>query len=160
MSNFEWSVGRIVVPKRMAEDEARWLGGMVKELLGEYRREQPPDRRTLSFGDIEQIWVEEVQSHLKEFASMKEILDGQTEGPPPQSQWRLIISVGGLVTRIPSDSPHSCMRSAYAQTIPLGIALAEPAAYLRSVTVASTAGPGPDSLVGAVDGRAGASGCV
>ena len=92
--------------------------------------------------------------------SVKEIFEGQTEGPPPQSRWRLIISVGGLVTGIPSDSLHSCMRSAYAQIISIGIALAEPAAYLRSVTVASTAGPGPGSLVGAVDGWAGPGGCV
>jgi hypothetical protein len=75
--------------ERMAEDEARWLGEKVEALLSEYQSDPPRNRTPLSFMDIEQIWNRDVEPQLKEFLTMKELSEGQIEGPPAQSRWRL-----------------------------------------------------------------------
>lgn len=72
--------------ERMVEDEVRWLGGKVRELLGEYEREQP--RHTLrTFEDVETLWETVVRPRLGEFRTMQQHWEGR-EPPPEGSVWR------------------------------------------------------------------------
>ena len=74
------------VGERMVADEVRWLGDKAAELLADYEAAKPAARRRLSFGEIEQIWANEVMPRLPEFKSM---LPGDRPGPPPDSRWQL-----------------------------------------------------------------------
>lgn len=74
------------VGERMVADEVRWLGDKAAALLADYEAAKPATRRRLSFGEIEQIWAEEVMPRLPEFKSM---LPGDRPGPPPDSRWQL-----------------------------------------------------------------------
>ena len=71
------------VGERMVEDEVRWLGAKAKELLAEYDRAQP-ERKPLTFGDIEEIWDREVRMHEFEICAPLFGGDPPTEG----SKWR------------------------------------------------------------------------
>lgn len=73
----------------MAEDEARWLGEKVETLLHEYQQDPPRNRIPLLFMAVEQIWTRNVEPQPKEFLTMKELFEGQIEGPPSQSRRRL-----------------------------------------------------------------------
>lgn len=66
-----------------AEDDliAR-LVAKARELLDEYAHLKP-DRKPLTFGQIEQLWNEGIRPRMKDFASMR---DGP-EGPPEDSRW-------------------------------------------------------------------------
>ena len=46
--------------EQMAQDEVAWLGRKAAELLTEYGRAAPADRRPVSFLELERIWREEI----------------------------------------------------------------------------------------------------
>ena len=73
----------------MAADEARWLGEKAETLLREYQEDPPKNLAPLSFMKVEEIWARDIEPRLKEFLTMKELFEGQIEGPPPESRWRL-----------------------------------------------------------------------
>ena len=69
------------VGEAMTEDVIERIGVKAKELMGRYSqsREKP-----LTFGDVEQIWADDIQPKLKDFASLQQ----GDEAPPEDSQWR------------------------------------------------------------------------
>lgn len=69
------------VGEAMTEDVIERIGVKARELIAKYSlsREKP-----LTFGDIEQIWADEIQPKLKDFASLQQ----GDEAPPEDSQWR------------------------------------------------------------------------
>jgi creatinine amidohydrolase len=72
--------------ERMVADEVRWLGVKATELLAEYEKTKPAERRPLSFLDIERIWANDVLPQFREFKTMQYL-----DRPPPaeDSVWRL-----------------------------------------------------------------------
>ena len=77
------------IGEQMAADEARWLGEKAETLLREYQEDPPKNLAPLSFMKVEEIWARDIEPRLKEFLTMKELFEGQIEGPPPESRWRL-----------------------------------------------------------------------
>jgi creatinine amidohydrolase len=75
--------------ERMVEDEVRWLGARAQELLQEYRSSAPAARQPVSFLQLEQIWRDEVEPILPQFQSMQMQFGDHSEGPSPESRWRL-----------------------------------------------------------------------
>ena len=68
--------------ERMVQDIVDHLVVKARELLDEYARLKP-NPTPLTFGQIEQIWNEEIQPQMKDFVSMQ---DGPN-GPPENSRW-------------------------------------------------------------------------
>ena len=64
----------------MTEDVIERLGARAKELMAEY---SPSREKPLTFGDVEQMWTDEIQPKLKDFASLQQ----PEECPPEDSQW-------------------------------------------------------------------------
>jgi hypothetical protein len=63
------------------------LGKKARELLAEYDRLQP-ERRPLTFDDIEELWETEVRPRFGEFACMKDLhAESGQQAPPPDSRW-------------------------------------------------------------------------
>jgi creatinine amidohydrolase len=62
------------------------LGRQAAELLAEYDRLQP-ERRFLTYQDVEEIWAHDVEPLVKDFQSMQP-LSGDQEAPPEGSIWR------------------------------------------------------------------------
>jgi creatinine amidohydrolase len=75
--------------ERMVADQIAYIGRMVQTMLNEYRATETTSRRPLSFAEIDRIWAESIEPRLGNFESMKELFEGQTEPPAPNSQWRL-----------------------------------------------------------------------
>lgn len=65
--------------EEMVSDIVAHFGEKAKELLAAYKG----DRKALGFGDVEQIWEDEVRPKLKDFASMQ----NPEEAPPEDSRW-------------------------------------------------------------------------
>lgn len=61
------------------------MGHRALERLAEYDSLQP-ERKVLSYGDIERIWEEDVQPLVKDFRSMRDLAEGQSP-IPEQSRW-------------------------------------------------------------------------
>jgi hypothetical protein len=71
--------------ERMTADIVGRLGAMAEGLLRGYA-EVRPARKPLTFGDVEQIWADEVRPQLRDFRSMQDLAEGQ-EPPPLDSPW-------------------------------------------------------------------------
>lgn len=71
------------VGERMVNDEVTWLGNKMKELLEDYENLNISDRQPVTFGEVEQIWDQQVKPVLKSFKTM----DDSGKPPPEQSQW-------------------------------------------------------------------------
>jgi creatinine amidohydrolase len=73
--------------ERMVAGIAENLGKKARELLAEYDRLQP-ERRPLTFDDIEELWETEVRPRFGEFACMKDLhAESGQQAPPPDSRW-------------------------------------------------------------------------
>ena len=72
------------IGERMAEDEARFLGEKMQELLQAYEEAQPT-RRLRTFEDVERLWEEAVRPRLGEFLTMNG--PPNQEAPPESSVW-------------------------------------------------------------------------
>ena len=73
------------IGERMVEDEVRWIGDKVRELLAEYDRIQPTTRLR-TFEDVESLWESVVRPKLPEFRSMT-FKWSDTENVPEDSVW-------------------------------------------------------------------------
>lgn len=74
------------VGERMVEDEVRWLGAKMRELLDDYGRQQP--RHTLrTFADVERLWAEHVRPRLQDFKTMQQAWGWQKDPLPEDSVW-------------------------------------------------------------------------
>jgi len=69
-----------IVIDAMTEDVIDRIGKRAGELVDRYSDRKEP----LSFGDVEQIWSDELQPRWKEFSSLQQ----GDEPPPSDSQWR------------------------------------------------------------------------
>lgn len=66
---------------------AQALGEKARALLEEYDRLKP-ERRPLTFEDVERLWDEEFRPRFRQFSCMQQHgPDGTTPAPPPDSQW-------------------------------------------------------------------------
>ena len=65
----------------MTADVVERLSARANALMADY---SPKRERPLTFGDVEQIWADEIQPKLKDFASLQQ----GDEAPPEDSQWR------------------------------------------------------------------------
>ena len=68
--------------EQMATDTVDLIASKVEELRAEYDRLKP-DHTPLSYGQIEEIWEDEIRPRMKEFASMQ----NDDEPPPEDSRW-------------------------------------------------------------------------
>ncbi|MCC7145024.1 MAG: creatininase family protein [Phycisphaeraceae bacterium] len=75
------------VGERMVADEVEYLGRKAGELLGEYAKHAPAERKPLSFAEIERIWAEVVGPQLPKFKCMENVPAEQV--PAEDSRWRL-----------------------------------------------------------------------
>lgn len=82
--------------ERMAEDEARWLGGKAQELREAYRREQPR-HRLRTFQDVETLWAEVIAPRLPEFHTLREFGGPK---PPQESVWHANAAIPDLPERL------------------------------------------------------------
>jgi len=78
--------------ERMVQDEVRWLGAKAAELRAAYERDKP-QRRLLTFEQVETLWDQAIRPVVKDFASMQQLGPGQD--PVPESSvwhanWRIL----------------------------------------------------------------------
>jgi len=73
------------VGEQMTADIVEGLGAMAKELLAHYATLKP-QRKPLTYGEVEEIWESEIWSRRADWRSMQDLHDGQ-EAPAPDSQW-------------------------------------------------------------------------
>lgn len=71
------------IGERMVNDEVTWLGNKMQELLDLYAQLNISDRQPVTFGEVEQIWTEEVKPVLNTFLTMQK----SSEPPPENSLW-------------------------------------------------------------------------
>ena len=75
------------IGERMLEDEVRWLGDKVRQLLAEYAREKP-EARLVTYEQAERLWETVLWPAMKDCESMQTSLPSETD-PPEGSVWRV-----------------------------------------------------------------------
>jgi creatinine amidohydrolase len=69
----------------MVADIVKRLGEMATQLLAEYAKAKP-ERKPLTFDDVERIWQEQIRPLIPDFACMRD-LGAKQEPPPDDSRW-------------------------------------------------------------------------
>ncbi|MCC7406555.1 MAG: creatininase family protein [Phycisphaeraceae bacterium] len=75
------------VGERMVAEEVAYLGGKVEELLAEYAKSKPSERKAVSFVELEGIWKEVVLPELPRMKCMQNV--AAEKMPGEGSRWRL-----------------------------------------------------------------------